>query len=325
VQPTDTFSGRPHDVSAACGGNQILYNYGDSSYGAMSVRNGTWNSVNTVYTRLILQVGVAETMQTASALGLAMPAYDPANHCASVALGFLDVTPLAMASAFGTFANHGRRAPPTPILRVTDANGNNLIDNTMAGEQAQQVIAEPVADNVTDILRGVLTDGTAADNGIDRPAAGKTGTAEDEGNAWFVGFTPTLSTAVWMGYLQCNCPLHGINGVRRMTGGAVPAETWERVMRRALQGVPVTEFAEPAPIVKPSDEQVRRQRNGFDPGAPRRRDGTPAGSYVDDLSPPVAEAPTTTTSTTTPPTTTTVTRPITTTTKFSLIPPTTYR
>ena len=114
VQPDETFSGAPHDVTEECGvqAQGALGNYGGERYGTLDLRTATWKSVNTVYTRLILdrRVGVEPTMQTAAALGLAMPAFDPASHCASVALGFLDVTPLAMASAFGTFGNHGRRA-----------------------------------------------------------------------------------------------------------------------------------------------------------------------------------------------------------------------
>src|SRR4029079_2937990 len=151
-----------------------------------------------------------------------------------------------MCSASGVFANHGKRADPTPVLEVTDAAGNVLIDNSKAAENAKPVLADVIADNITDILRGVLVSGTAAGKGLgDRPAAGKTGTSEDNANAWFVGYTPTLSTAVWMGYKDCNCTMRGINGVRAVFGGTIPASTWQHFMKRALENVPITDFAAP--------------------------------------------------------------------------------
>src|SRR5207248_983765 len=78
------------------------------------------------------------------------------------------------------------------------------------------------------------------------------GTTEDNANAWFVGFTPTLSTAVWMGHLDCGvgpkCALHNINGVGQVFGGTIPASTWQKYMKRALDVVDPTDFSQPAPI-----------------------------------------------------------------------------
>lgn len=302
IQPSKRYSGATLQLPD---GNTIE-NYGGASYGTLDLRTATAKSVNAVYARLILDVGVEKAMEVTRRLGVNIEAFDPARHGASVALGAIEAKPLEMASAFGVFANHGRRAPPTPVLRVTDADGNVVIDNTNAAANAQQVIADVVADNVTDILRGVLTSGTAAGKGLgDRPAAGKTGTAENAGNAWFVGYTPTLSTAVWVGYTDCNCQMKGVLGVRgEMTGGTVPATTWQRFMKRALDGVPVTEFAEPAPIQTFADAARRATRGGFDPG-PRRYPSDPpdGGPYQVDASPPDASAPTTSTSSSTTSTT----------------------
>jgi penicillin-binding protein 1A len=146
-----------------------------------------------------------------------MPAYDPAVYGASVALGAVEVSPLDMASSFGVFANHGARAEPTPVVQVLDHTGKVVIDNTK-DIKTTQAVSPVVADNVTGVLKGVITSGTASGRGIDRPAAGKTGTAQDASNAWFVGYTPTLSTSVWMGHLECGagpqCAMRGINGVR---------------------------------------------------------------------------------------------------------------
>jgi penicillin-binding protein 1A len=293
IRPNTSYSGAPHEI-----GGRTIGNYGGARYGTISLRSATTNSVNTVFSRLILDVSVRETFDMAARLGVAMPAIDWATssdndlvdatdpsrvYSVSVALGAVETSPLEMASAYGVFANHGRRAPPVPVLQVLGPDGEVLIDNTAAAEQAEQVVSPEVADNVTDVLRGVVTDGTAAGRGLaDRPSAGKTGTAQEYGNAWFVGYTPTLSTAVWIGYRDCNCPLERIQGVRQVTGGSLPARTWQRFMSEALDGVPATEFAEPAPIPDIRDEAERRRRGGFDPG--RRRYASvaiDAGDFVE--------------------------------------------
>jgi len=307
IPPTKVYSGAPLTI-----GDTTIHNYGGESFGNITLRDATWHSVNGVYARLILDVGVDKTMAMAQRLGADMPPYDPSVYGASVALGVIDVSPLQMASAFGVFANHGKRAVPTPVLQVFGPDGHLIIDNTHSADNATQVVSSVVADNVTDVLRGVLTSGTAQGKGLgDQPAAGKTGTAEDAANAWFVGYTPTLSTAVWMGHLHCGagpqCGMHGINGVREVTGGTIPASTWQRFMKRALEGVPVTDFGEPPPIQSFADAAKRAARGGFDPG-PRRypRAADDGGPYVDTVPAPVATPPTTSTTTSTIPTPTTL-------------------
>jgi membrane peptidoglycan carboxypeptidase len=158
-----------------------------------------------------------------------------------------------------------------------------------------------VADNVTDVLRGVLTSGTARGRGIDRPAAGKTGTTQNNRDAWFIGFTPTLSTSVWMGYENKTEETaktfgeHPVHGRSSVTGGSFPAQIWQAFMRDALRDVPITEFSEPAPIEAVPDAAKIRARRGFSPGARMYPRGTPDESYVEDVAAPVADAPTTTT------------------------------
>jgi penicillin-binding protein 1A len=314
VTPNDTYSGRPHDVTEACGPKpdgspQILKNYEGSGYGTLPLRNATWASVNTVFTRLILDVGVKETMDLARSMGLTtVSQYKPGYHCASVALGAESVSPLDMASAYGVFAARGERAEPTPVLRVIDRDGKVLIDNSKP--KTRRVLDEGVADNVTDVLRGVLISGTAHGRGIDRPAAGKTGTTQDNKDAWFIGFTPTLSTSVWMGYENKTTATaktfkqHPVHGRSSVTGGSFPAQLWQEFMRDALRNVPVTDFSEPAPIEAVPDAAKIRARRGFAPGARMYPRAAPEESYVVDVTPPQADAPTTTT-TTEPPTSTT--------------------
>ena len=302
VSPDRSYSGSNHTI-----GNYTAHNYGGSQYGTVTLRYGTWKSINTVYTRLILDVGVRETMAMARRLGLrSVPRYNARNHGVSVALGALDVAPLDMASAYGVFANRGVQQEPTPVLRVYDRDGKLLLDNSR--RKGERELKEEVADNLTAILQGVLSSGTAAGRGIDRPAAGKTGTTQDNKDSWFIGYTPTLSTAVWLGYE--NKPgtptkyLRNIKGVGAVTGGTHPARVWQAFMKQALKDVPVTDFNEPAPIRSIADEQKRRARGFFDPGPRQYPSGPPGGGYVQGLQPPPGVEPKSTTTSTEPATTT---------------------
>jgi penicillin-binding protein 1A len=258
-----------------CSGPGCTVNNVESSgYGWLSLRQATVSSVNTVYAQLIDDVGVKDTAETAHRLGLTtvdpdgrLPggeAYGP-----SLTLGAAEVAPLDMAAAFSVFAAGGRQRPATPILRVTGPDGTVLEDNSRRA--GRQVLPRDVADQVNGVLMEVVRSGTGRAAGIERPdaTAGKTGTSEDYGDAWFVGYTPVLSTAVWMGYSDSRRPLRDIKGVSRVYGGTLPAETWAAFMGPVLEGREVPPFATPAA-----------------PSAPPGRSGQP----VDVLSSP---APTT--------------------------------
>ncbi len=314
ITPDARYSGAPDDVTKQCGAGpdgkpQVINNFGGERFGTISLREATWHSVNAVYTRLILDVGVDKVLGLAKDMGVTgVRGYDPKIHCASVALGAESTSPLDMASAYGVFADRGLRAEPTPVLRVTDRNGKVLIDNSKPA--TTRILKEDVADNVTGILQGVLQSGTAAGRGLgDRPAAGKTGTTEDSKDAWFVGYTPTLSTAVWMGYKNATGAdakvLKNIKGVGVITGGTHPARIWQSFMTAALKDVPITQFTEPAPIQSVPDAAKLHQRGGFAPGSQQLPRDTGGGTYVVDPPEPSVSAPTTTL----PPTTTTTTTP----------------
>jgi penicillin-binding protein 1A len=202
-----------------------------------------------------------------------------------------------MASAYGVFDNHGLRAEPTPIVKVVDAGNHTLIDNIAARPAAAQVLDPVIADNVTDVLRGVIESGTGTAANIGRPAAGKTGTTSGPTNAWFVGYTPSLSTAVWMGYANNQTtPLRGIHGFGVVYGGTIPAITWHNFMSEAVKNVPPTDFNQPAPIQALADQLKAQQRQGINPGDARFLPGTPdGGPYQVPAAPPPVVAPTTTT------------------------------
>lgn len=314
LRPTTTYSGaRCVTISedyAPC-------NYGGSSYGNITLRSATHRSVNTVFAQLVVDVGIPETAELAQRLGISI---DPESNRlgASLALGTNEVSPLEMASAFSVFAARGERLPPTPIVKVTDRDGNVLVDNTDRGPE--RVLGEVVADNVNDVLKGVISSGTARAADIGRPAAGKTGTEDDFTDAWFVGYTPTLSTAVWMGHLEGQIPMHNVQGVGNVTGGSLPARMWKAFMSDALRNVEETDFNEPAPLDSLREQALRDQRGGFGLGDRRWPRGLPgADPYYEP--PPEPEAgtppdiePTTTTSSTSTTTTTQPFNPVTTTT-----------
>jgi penicillin-binding protein 1A len=307
IQPSAVYSGGPLTI-----GDYSPENYGGAVYGNLSLRSAMHRSVNTTFVRLMQDVGPYETVDLSNRLGLDITPIEPARDGSglSIALGSREVAPLNMASAYGVFANDGVRVAPTPVVRVFGPDGTTLVDNS--APQGEQVVKEATADNVTDVLEGVLTDGTAAGKGIARPAAGKTGTTQDNRDGWFVGYTPTLSSAVWLGWDPP--PPEGVGyrvKGRNLTGGSFPAEAWQQFMVAALDGVPVTDFGEPAPIRDVASEDIQRERRGF---APKDRDtasGTSAGGpYVVEADQPEAPMPTTTTtSTSTTTSTTTTTRP----------------
>jgi membrane peptidoglycan carboxypeptidase len=164
----------------------------------------------------------------------------PIDPYPSIALGALTngVNPLEMASAAGTLADNGIYCPPICVTKVTDADGNVLIDNQPAGKR---VVREDVAAVVNSILEDVVRHGTGRSARIGRPQAGKTGTTDNYADAWFVGYTPELSAAVWVGYPQGLIPMESVHGIT-VFGGTFPAQIWARFMQNALANVPPSDF-----------------------------------------------------------------------------------
>jgi penicillin-binding protein 1A len=149
---------------------------------------------------------------------------------------------MEMASAFSTLAARGVHREPKVVSKITNAEGTVLEEGPAEPKQA---LDEVIADNVNQIMQGVITGGTGTRADIGRPAAGKTGTAQDFQNAWFVGYTPDLATSVWIGFKEANRPLLNVRGVPRVTGGTIPAMIWKAFMEPALKDVPPSDFAVP--------------------------------------------------------------------------------
>lgn len=213
--------------------------------GSSSIKEALVHSYNTVYVPLAIDTGLADVAKMGRKLGMADLSLQYAAP--AFALGTQESSALEMASVFGVFANRGVRMEATPVVKVLDPSGKVLEDNS--ARAGSRVISEAVADNVTDAMRGVIERGTGNGANIGRPAAGKTGTTESFADAWFVGYTPSLSTAVWMGNIKDRQRMN-YRGNTRVYGGTVPAQTWAAYMKLALKDVPSTEFSQPAPITK---------------------------------------------------------------------------
>ena len=201
--------------------------------GLMPLDEATWYSVNCVYARVAYTVGIKNVTRTANRMGITatLPSYP------SVALGSVGVPPLQMASAYGTLATGGVHHDPIVVDKVVDREGRIIFESH---DQGTRAVRASVAHATVDVLKGVLTQGTAAGKGIGRPAAGKTGTSQFNRDCWFVGFTPQLVTAVWVGYpkTEKTVVVDGSKGF----GGTVAAPIWSRFMRAALIGKAVKDF-----------------------------------------------------------------------------------
>ncbi|MDQ4068421.1 MAG: transglycosylase domain-containing protein [Actinomycetota bacterium] len=320
IGPGRVYSGPGQYTYPNCRGTGCTVgNVESGSYGSISLKQATAFSVNTVYAQLVLDVGVKDTAEMANRLGITMvdaegsqPSGEP--YGPSLTLGAAETSPLDMAAAYSVFAARGIQFPATPVVKVTDAHGKVLEDNTK--RQGRRVLAEAVADNVTDTLKSVITGGTGRGADIGRPdgSAGKTGSTENNADAWFVGFTPALSTAIWMGYSDSNTrSLKNIKGVSTVYGGTIPASTWKEYMGQVLKNAPPADFPKPVALAGDIGAGPRRAPEDLRPQVVEP-------IYVDAPVTLFAEPPTTTTTVlqpTTPPIalpilpTTTIPRPTT--------------
>ncbi|HEX2371976.1 MAG TPA: transglycosylase domain-containing protein [Solirubrobacterales bacterium] len=190
---------------------------------SMSIREATQASDNTVFAQMDLDLGPENVRDTAYDMGIetTLDAV-PAEGIGGLRIG---VTPLEMANGSATLADGGIRNTPRAVTRVEFPNGD--VDEPEAGER-QRVFSDGVAYEVTDILKGVIEGGTGTAANIGCPAAGKTGTTDDFTDAWFVGYTPKLSTAVWVGHPNARSTLGG-----SAFGGTLAAPIWHDYMLTA--------------------------------------------------------------------------------------------
>lgn len=236
-------------------GNWSPVNYDGKFHGAVSLRTALVQSLNVPAVKLANQVGIDKPLYYAQQMGISTLVLQGSTNDRNLAssLGGLTrgVTPLEMASAYGVLANQGVRAEPVAIVKVLDRNGK-VIEQNSPREKA--VINERNAYILTDMMKGVLTHGTGAAANIGRPSAGKTGTTDDNKDAWFVGFTPDLVAAVWMGYDNDGY----LSGV---TGGTIPAKIWHSFMIQSAAKYPVRDFIRPNGVTIPEADEPEEKSN----------------------------------------------------------------
>jgi penicillin-binding protein 1A len=230
-------------------------NYDGIERGTISLKEALWWSDNTVFTDLAMNAGGKGLENGPEAIA------DVANRCGisrnfpehpnpSIVLGAYEVSPLDMATAYATIANGGRLVEPTVISKVISDEGKpgeKVLYQAPAHPKGKQVIDPEIAHEATEIMIGDVKEGIADDADLgDRPVAGKTGTSENFFDAWFIGYTPQLLTAIWMGYaeggktleydLEYSRELHGLSG------GITPAMIWKTYMEQELSGQPIEQF-----------------------------------------------------------------------------------
>jgi len=215
-------------------------NFGESKGAFQAIYSQTLSSSNCAYLRLGQIVGLSNVADTAKALGIST---DMSDLPLSMPLGPLDVTPLDMATAYASFANDGVHVDPIFITRVEDRAGNVLFENKPHPTRA---ISVQSARLVTNVLAANIRGGTGTRARLEeQPAAGKTGTAQDFADAWFVGFTPRLATAVWMGNPDARVAMRRVAGVGSVTGGSVPARIWGAFNNAYHSDLPIIDFKKP--------------------------------------------------------------------------------
>jgi penicillin-binding protein 1A len=201
----------------------------------MTLIDATAQSVNTVYAQVVQKIGASKLDAMAEDLGISSSEL-PHPYLSQV-LGTAEVSPLEMAAAYATFADGGTYHAPVLITKVTKADGTPL--SLPVNPQSHQVLTPAQAAVEDYVLQQVVAHGTGtAAGGIGSQVAGKTGTTENSGDAWFIGFTPKLTTALWMGYAASDRSMDGFRGMSSVTGGTIPAELWHTYMAGAIQSEP---------------------------------------------------------------------------------------
>ena len=280
ISPDSVWESSGFRDQLVCGSPWSVDNYEGGGSGPVSVRDATWRSVNGVYARLMEQLCPEKVAEMAERLGVSPIASD--NRVPSMALGSSETRPIDMASAYATLANLGEYNKPTFFEKVDHRNGKPVIDEPPKPERR---VSAALAWQVNDILKGVISGGTGTAANIGRPAAGKTGTNQAYRDAWFVGYTPQLAVAVWMGNLKSRsrcttCRAGGCRAARSRPWSGVTSWPWPWPTRRSWTGrsrprsSPTRSFPRP-----PKRTRTRTTRTGTGTGTGTGSQGSP-GSPV---------------------------------------------
>jgi membrane peptidoglycan carboxypeptidase len=243
----------------------VVGNAADSESGTFTLEQATWHSVNTYYMQLEERVGFTGPARIAESMGVRRADGSRLQRVPSFTLGTNEITPLAMAGAVATYSAHGRYCPSFGIAAIGDEAKDR--------PRCKQVLTRQVADTVTRVLTGVVTKGTGRNAKVPGDAAGKTGTVQDFSAAWFVGYTPRLAAAVWMGDPRGGYG-HPLTHVRvggrlyqHMYGGDLPAQIWARLIAGSPGGGARFQLVAPPRVTAP----VRSSSSSVRAPAPPRR------------------------------------------------------
>lgn len=302
---------------------------GEAPATAMSLVDATALSINTVYAQVVQKLGADKLDAMAEQMGIPKSVF-PHPYLSQV-LGTADVSPLEMAAGYATLAAGGTYHTPILVSRVTTSTGKSM--PLPVQPSSHQVLTPQQAAVESYVLQQVVARGTGtAAGGIGSQVAGKTGTTENSGDGWFIGYTPKVTTAIWMGYADSSRSMDGFRGMSSVVGGTIPAEMWHAYMAAAVQAEPALAGSFPPPgslagkdimtagtsppASSTSTTTTPRFTSTTSPGIPTSTSTT--SSTLPDQAPPTSEATlppsttststststTTTPSTTTPPTTT---------------------
>jgi penicillin-binding protein 1A len=244
IDPRSQFDSNSPQTLQCNGAPWSVNNFEGEGGGMITVDDALTRSVNVVFAQVMTRVGPSAVQQVAEKAGISADEVTPAE-CA-MALGGLrqGVSPLEQASGFATFAAKGVSAQPYSIVRIRDRSGKVVYEHK---PKTTQAFPDKQVGVLTAAMKNVVESGTGTAAAIGRPLAGKTGTTENYGNAWFVGYVPQLATAVWVGRPEGDTPMRNIHGVAAVTGGTYPARIFGRYMKAALAGVPVQDLYTASP------------------------------------------------------------------------------
>ncbi|CAL9529453.1 Penicillin-binding protein 2D [Streptomyces sp. enrichment culture] len=235
--PVQTCSGKPWMNPEGV----TVPNENESEVGPYRLKEAMALSVNTYFVQMVADIGLCPVMKMADALHIVQGNGEKLPEVPAVSLGSKGVSPLTMASAYAAFASRGMYCTPIAIESITQKIGQQQKSLEVPKSTCSRAMSEKTADTVNTLLQGVVDSGTGQEAGLnDRANAGKTGTTDERKNAWFVGYTPNLSGAVWVGSATQKVEMKNITIGGRyhalVFGGAVPGPIWKDAMTGALAG-----------------------------------------------------------------------------------------
>ncbi|WP_455362604.1 transglycosylase domain-containing protein [Streptomyces sp. SYSU K21746] len=269
-----TCSGRPWVND----GNFTVENENESEVGPYAMKEATAKSVNTYFVQMLEDTGMCPVIEMTDRLGVVQGDGSKLPEVpSSLSLGSTGISPLTMANAYAAFANRGMYCTPIAIQSITTATGKSL---AVPKSNCSRAMSEQTADIVNTLLRGVVDSGTGEQAGLgSRDSAGKTGTTDERKNAWFVGYTPNMSGAVWVGSASQQVKMENITiGGRyhgKVFGGQVPGPIWKDAVTGALDGKPAPSFNTVSIPDAERDEDRDRRRDRRDDERDDREDDKP--------------------------------------------------